>query len=63
MVNEEIQKATNQDRTELFNEEKTESGNHLTLRLTYRKTLPNIRTILEKYWDILNVNPKLKKRI
>ena len=63
MVNEEIQKATNQDRTELLNEEKTESGNHLTLRLTYSKTLPNIRTILEKYWDILNVNPKLKKRI
>ena len=34
MVNEEIQKATNQDRTELLNKEKTETGNHLTLWVT-----------------------------
>ena len=61
MVNEEIQKATNQDRTGLLNKEKTETGNHLTLCVTYNKTLPNIKTILEKHWHILNVNPELKK--
>ena len=34
MVNEEIQKATNQDRTELLNKEKAETGNHLNLCVT-----------------------------
>ena len=61
MVNEEIQKATNQDRTGLLNKEKTETGNHLTLCVTYNKTLPKIKTILGKHWHILNVNPELKK--
>ena len=61
MINEKIQKATNQDRTGLLNKEKTETGNHLTLCVTYNKTLPNIKTILEKHWHMLNVNPELKK--
>ena len=61
MVNEEIQKATNQDRTGLLNKEKTETGNHLSLCVTYNKTLPNIKTILKQHWHILNVNPGLKK--
>ena len=61
MVNEEIQKATNQDRTGLLNKEKIETGNHLILCVTYNKTLPNIKTTLEKHWHILNVNPELKK--
>ena len=61
MINEEIQKATNQDRTGFLNKEKTETGNHLTLCVTYNKTLPNIKTILEKHWHMLNVNPELKK--
>ena len=61
MVNKEIQKATKQDRTGLLNKEKTEIGNHLTLCVTYNKTLPNIKTILGKHWHILNVNPELKK--
>ena len=61
MVNEEIQKGSNQDITGLLNKEKTETGNHLTLCLTYNKTLTNIKTILEKHWHILNINPELKK--
>ena len=61
MVNEEIQKATNQDRTGYLNKEKTETGNYLILCVTYNKTLPNIKTILEKHWHILNVNPELKE--
>ena len=61
MVNEEIQKPTNQDRTGLLNKKKRETGNHLTLRITYNKILPNIQTILKKHWHILNVNPELKK--
>ena len=60
LVNEEIQKATNQNRTGLLNREKTETGNHLTLCVTYNKTLRNIKTILKKHWHILNVNPELK---
>ena len=63
MVNEEIQEATNQDRTGYLNKEKTETGNHFTLCVSYNKTLPNINTILEKHWHILNVNPELKKGI
>ena len=39
IANEEIQKATNQDR----------AGNYLTLWITYNKTLPNIKTIVEKH--------------
>ena len=61
MVNEEIQKATNQDRTRLLNKEKTETRNHLTLCITYNKNVPNIKTILEKHWQILNVNSELQK--
>ena len=49
MVNEKIQKATNQGRAGLLNKEKTETGNHLTLCATYNKTLPNIKSILEKH--------------
>ena len=60
MVNEEIQKATNQNRTGLLNRQKTETGNHLTLCVTYNRTLRNIKKILEKHWHILNVNPELK---
>ena len=48
IVNEEIQKATNQDRAGLLNKEKTETGNHLTLWITYSKTLLNIKTIVGK---------------
>ena len=44
-----------------MNKEKTETGNHLTLCVTYNKTLPNIKKIFEKHWRILNVNPELKK--
>ena len=47
MVNEEIQKANKQDRTGLLNKEKIETGNHLTLCVTYNKTLANIKTILK----------------
>ena len=61
MINEEIQKATNQDKTGLLKKEKTETGNHLTLCITYSKILPNIKAILEKHWHILNVNFELKK--
>ena len=48
IVNEEIQKATNQDRAGLLNKEKTETGNHLTLWITYSKTLLDIKTIVGK---------------
>ena len=58
MVNEEIRKANKQDRTGLLNKEKIETGNHLTLCVTYNKTLANIKTILKKNWHILNVNPE-----
>ena len=61
MINEEIQKATNQDKTGLLKKEKTETGNHLTLCITYNQILPNIKAILEKHWHILNVNFELKK--
>ena len=60
-ANEEIQKATNQDSRGVLNKEKTETGNHPTLCVTYNKILPNIKTILEKYLQILTVNPELKK--
>ena len=49
MVNEEIQKAINQDRKGLLNKEKTETGNHITLCVSYNKTLPNIKIIIEKH--------------
>ena len=45
----------------VLNKDKTETGNYLTLCVTYNKILPNIKSILEKDWHILNVNPELKK--
>ena len=44
-----------------MNKEKTETENHLTLCVTYNKTLSNIKLILEKHWHILNVSPELQK--
>ena len=49
MVNEENQKATNQDRRELLDKHKTENGNHRTLCVTYSKILPDFKTILERH--------------
>ena len=49
MVNEKNSESTNQGRAGFLNKEKTETGNHLTLCATYNKTLPNIKTILEKH--------------
>ena len=40
MVNEEIQKATNQNRTGLLNNEKAETGNRLTLCVSYKNLYP-----------------------
>ena len=49
IVNEEIQKATNQSSTGFLNKEKTETGNYLTPCVTYNKILPNIKTMFEKH--------------
>ena len=49
MVNEEIQKATNQDRTGHLNKEETEIE-------IAPHPMRNLQTIIEKHWHILNIN-------
>ena len=50
MVNEEIQKATNQDWTGLSNKDKTETGNHL---IPMRNWQQNCTQYQNNTWDTL----------
>ena len=61
MITEEIQKVNNKQRIQLLNKEKTPPTNRITLSITYNKTLPNIKGIIEKHWHILHVNSDLEK--
>ena len=48
-------------RNELLNKIKTSKTERLSLTVTYNKTLPDVKTVIEKNWHILQIEPKLKE--
>ena len=47
-------------RNELLNKSKTSNTGCLPLAVTYNRTLPDLKTIIDKNWHILQIEPKLK---
>ena len=48
-------------RNELLNKIKTSNTERLPLTVTYNRTLPDLKTIIDKNWPILQIEPKLKE--
>ena len=44
-----------------FQESKTPNTERLPLTATYNKTLPDLKTIIDKNWQILQIEPKLEE--
>ena len=56
-----INRAITIPRNELLNKIKTSNTERLPLTVTYNKTLPDLKTITDKNWHILQIEPKLKE--
>ena len=56
-----INRAITIPRNELLNKIKTSNTERLPLTVTYNRTLPDLKTIIDKNWHILQIEPKLKE--
>ena len=56
-----INRAISVPRNELLNKIKTSNTERLPLTVTYNRTLPDLKTIIDKNWHILQIEPKLKE--
>ena len=56
-----IKRAISIPRNELLNKIKTSNTERLPLTVTYNRTLPDLKTIIDKNWHILQIEPKLKE--
>ena len=59
---EQIQKARVQERTLLLNENPQEVKQSIPISAAYNRTLPKIKSIVNKHWHVLQVNSELKER-
>ena len=48
-------------KTLLQTNEKPPTKGNLPLKITFNKTLPIIKHVIDKYWHILSINEKFKK--
>ena len=48
-------------RNELLNKIKISNTERFPLAVTYNRTLPDLKTIIDKNWNILQIEPKLKE--
>ena len=55
-----INRAISIPRNELLNKIKTSNTERLPLTVTYNRTLPDLKTIIDKNWHILQIESKLK---
>ena len=55
-----INRAFSISRNELLNKIKTSNTESLSLTVTYKRTLPDLKIIIDKNWHILQTEPKLK---
>ena len=66
-LKEQIEKARVQERTLLLNKNqsikvKIKIKQSIPISVTYNRTLPKIKSIVDKHWHVLQVNPELKER-
>ena len=61
LITEQMERVDTLNRSDLLNNEKKMNDNILPLSTTYNKNLPNIKSILEKHWHILKVNPEFEQ--
>ena len=62
MVKEQIKRARVQERALLLNKNPEEAKQSIHISITYNRTLPKIKSIVDKHWHVLQVNPELKER-
>ena len=60
-LKEQIEKAREQERTLLLNKNPEEVKQSIPISITYNRTLPKIKLIVDKHWHVLQVNPELKE--
>ena len=56
-----INRAISVSRNKLLNKIKTSNTERLPLTVTYNRPLPDLKTIIDKNWHILHIEPKLKE--
>ena len=56
-----INRAITISRNELLNKIKTSNTERLPLTVMYSRTLPDLKTIIDKNWHILKIEPNLKE--
>ena len=56
-----INRAITVPRDELLNKIKTSNTEYLPLTVTYNRTLPDLKTLIDKNWHILQIESKLKE--
>ena len=61
-LKEQIEKARVQERTLLLNKSSQEVKQSIPISITYNRTLPKIKSVVDKHWHVLQVNHELKKR-
>ena len=61
-LKEQIEKARVQERTLLLNKNPEEVKQSIPISITYNRTLLKIKSIVDKHWHVLQVNPELKER-
>jgi len=60
LIENQINKVDAFDRNQLLTKKKKATLNRIPISLTYNRTLPNIKSILQKNWNILQINPSLQ---
>ena len=56
-----INRAISIPRKALLNKIKTSNTEHLPRIVTYKRSLPDLKTIIDKNWHIFQIEPKLKE--
>ena len=62
-LKEQTEKARVQERTLLLNKNPVEVKQSIPISVTYNRTLPKIKSVVDKHRHVLQVNPELKERI
>ena len=56
-------KAADKTRKQLFSKTFKAQNDNIPFVITFNKHLPNIRSAIDKHWDILKINPELEGTI
>ena len=56
-----MKRAISIPRNELLSKIKTSNTEILPLTVSYNRTLPDLKTVIDKNWHVLQIEPKLKE--